>query len=123
MSSLINYDVTRANALKNWDLMTRATPKHLSVKKYFRFWLFHEMFMNRIKNIGWFTYLVFTYSGINNIIAKDLFPVKLEMIETEYQAPKISISPNDSITKLKYCGLYTWLFNSSEKSAQNFPAE
>ena len=63
MSNLINYAATGANTLKNWDLMTRVAPMKLSIKKDFRFWLFHELFMNRIKNMGWITSLVFIESG------------------------------------------------------------
>ena len=43
MSNLINYAATRTNALKNWDLMTRASPTKIPVKKDFRFWPFHEI--------------------------------------------------------------------------------
>ena len=73
------------------------------------------MFMNHIKNMGWLTSLVFTESGTNYNIAKDFGQFKLETIETEYQALEISVSPNDNITKLKYRGLCTCLFNSSDK--------
>ena len=44
------------------------------------------MFINYIENMDWFTSLVFTKSGTNYNIAKDFGQVKLEMIETEYQA-------------------------------------
>ena len=69
---MINYTATGANALKNWDLMTRAAPTKLSVDKNFRFWPFHEMFMNHIENMGWFDALVFTESGTDYNIATDL---------------------------------------------------
>ena len=86
MSNLINYDATGANALKNWDIMTRAAPTKLSVKKDFRFWPFHEMFMNQIKNMGCITSLVFTESGTYYNIVKYFGQVKIETIETDYQA-------------------------------------
>ena len=71
MSNLINYAATGAIALKHWDIMTRAPPTKLSVDKYFRFWPFHEMFMNHIKKMGWITSLIFIESGTDYNIAKD----------------------------------------------------
>ena len=70
MSNLINYAATGANAIKNWDLMSRAAPTKLYVEKDFRFWPFHEIFMNHIKNMGWITPLIFTESGIYYNIAE-----------------------------------------------------
>ena len=63
MASLINDTATRENTIKNWDLMTKAAPTKIYVKKYFRFWPFHEIFINRIKNMGWLKCLVFNESG------------------------------------------------------------
>ena len=123
MSNLFNCSATRANALKKWDLMTRPSPTKISFEKDFRFWPFHEMFMNHIKNMDCSTYLVFTKSGIYYNIAKDFGKVKLETIEIDYQALEISTQPPDIIKKLKFRGLYTWLFNSSDESAQDFLAE
>ena len=40
--------------------MTRAAPTKLSVEKDFRFWPFHDMFMNHIENMGWIASVVFT---------------------------------------------------------------
>ena len=123
MSNLINYAATGANALKNWDLMTRATPTKLSVEKDFRFWPFHEIFMNHIKNMGWITSLIFTESGTDYNITKDFGQFKIEALETDYQALEIATQPTDDIKKLKFRGLYTWLFNSSNESAQDFLAK
>ena len=78
MSNLINYSATGANALKNWYLMTRKDPTKLSVEKDFRFWTFHEMFMNHIKNMSWITYLVFTKSGIDYNIVKYFGQFRIE---------------------------------------------
>ena len=103
--------------------MTRAAPSKLSAEKDFRFWPFHEMFMNHIENLGWITSLVFTKSGTDYNIAKYFGQVKIEMIETDYQALEVATQPTDNIKKLKFRGLYTWLFNSSDKSAQDFLAE
>ena len=41
-------------------------------------------------------------------------------LETEYQALELTISPNNTIMKLKYRDLYTWLFKSRDKLAQYF---
>ena len=38
----------------------------------------------------------------------------------KHLALEISISPNHNITKLKYRGLYTWIFNSSDESVNFF---
>ena len=62
--------------------MTREAPTKLSVKNSFRFWPFHEILMNHIKNMGWLKYLVFTKSGTYYNIAKYFGEVKLETIET-----------------------------------------
>ena len=86
MSNLTNYTSTGENAIKNWDIMTRAAPTKLSVEKYFRFWIFHEMFMNHIENMGWITSLVFTESGAYYNIAKYFGQVKTETIDKYYQA-------------------------------------
>ena len=123
MSTLINYAVARANTLKIWDLITRAAPTKLSVKKDLRFYPFHEMFMNHIKNMGWLTSLVFTESGTDYNIAKGFGEFKIETIKMEYQALELSTSPNYNIKNLKYRALYTWIFNSSNESAQCFFAE
>ena len=79
--------------------------------------------MNHIKNMGWITSLVFTESGTDYNIAKYFGQVKIETIETDYQALEIATQPTDNIKKLKFRGLYTWLFNSSDESAQDFLAE
>ena len=86
MSNLINYTVTVSNALKNWVLMTRVAPIKLSVQKDFRFWSFHEMFVNHIKNMGWIIYLDFTESVTDYNIAKEFVQVKIETIDTDHQA-------------------------------------
>ena len=99
--------------------MTRAAPTKLSVEKDFRFWPFHEMFMNHIENMGWITSLVFNKSGTYCNIAKDFGQFIIETIETDYQALEISTLPTDKIKKLKFRGLYTWIFNSSGESAQD----
>ena len=103
--------------------MNRAAPTKLSVVKDFRFWTFHEMFMNRIKNMGWITSLVFIKSGTNYNIAKDFLQVIIETIEIDYQALEIATQPTDNIKKIKLCCLYTWLFNSRDESAQYFLAK
>ena len=103
--------------------MTRAAPTKLSVEKDFRFWPFHEMFMNHIKNMGWITSLIFTESGTDYNNAKYFGQVKIETMETDYQAQEIATQPTDNIQKLKFSGLYIWLFNSSDESAQIFLAK
>ena len=123
MSNLINYATTGANTLKNWDIMTRAASTKISFEKDFRFWPFHDMFMNHIKNMGWITSIVFTKSGTDYNIAKYFLQVRIETIETYYQALEISTLPTDNIKKLKFRCLYTWIFNSSDKSAQDFLAK
>ena len=45
------------------------------------------MFINHIENMGWITSLVFTVSGTDYNIANDFRQVKIETIETDYQAP------------------------------------
>ena len=86
MSNLINYTATGANALKNWDIMTRAALTKVSIKKDFRFWPFHEIFMNHIKDMGLITCLAFTKSGTDYIIAKDFGQYIIEMKEKYFQA-------------------------------------
>ena len=81
------------------------------------------MFMNHIENMGWLASLVFTESVTGYNIAKDFGEIKLETIETECQDLELSTSPNDNIKKIKYHGLYIWIFNSSDKLAQDFLAE
>ena len=44
------------------------------------------MFMDHIKNMIWITSLVFTESGTDYNIAKDFRKVRIETIETDYQA-------------------------------------
>ena len=79
--------------------------------------------MNHIENMGWITSLVFTESGTDYNIAKYFGQVKIETIEIYYQALEIATRPTDNIKELKLRGLYTWLFNSSDKSAQDFLAK
>ena len=68
--------------------------------------------------MGWFISLVFTESGTYYNVTNDFVQVKLETIEKEYQALEISSIPTDNTKKPKYCSLYTWICNSSNKSAQ-----
>ena len=75
--------------------------------------------MNHIKNMGCSTSLVFNKSGIDYNIMKDFGKVKLETIDIEYHALKLSTIPTDNIKQLKYRVLYTWLLNSSDESAQD----
>ena len=103
--------------------MTRAAPTKLSIKKDFRFWTFHEMFMNHIKDIDWIKSPVFTKSATDYNIAKDFGQVRLDTIQTDYQALEISTLPTDNIKKLKFRGLYTWLLKSSNESDQDFFAK
>ena len=79
--------------------------------------------MNHIMDTGWNTSLVFTKTGTDYNIARDFRQVKIETIETDYQALEIATQPIDNIKKLKFCGLYTWFFNSSDESAQVFLSE
>ena len=79
--------------------------------------------MNHIENMGWITSLIFTKLGTDYNIAKDFGQVKIETIETYYQAPEIANQLTDNIKKLKLCGLYTWIFNPREESAQDFLAK
>ena len=103
--------------------MTRSAPTKLSIEKDFRFWPFHEIFMNHIKDMSWLTSLVLTESGTDYNTAKYFGQVKLETIEAGYQALELSTSHNNNIKNLKYRGLYTWIFNSSDESTQDFLAE
>ena len=103
--------------------MNRAPRTKNSVEKDFRFWPFYEMFMNHIENMGWITSLVITESSTDYKIAKGFEEVRLETVETYYQALETSTLTNDNIKKLKFGGLYIGLFNSSDKSSQYFPAE
>ena len=100
--------------------MTIEAPKRLFVEKDLRFWPFHEMFINHIKNMGLIISLIFTESGTYYNIAKDFVRIRIETIEKDYQTLEISTQPTDNIKKPKFCGLYTWLFNSSDGSAQDF---
>ena len=79
--------------------------------------------MNHIKNMGWITYLVFTKSGTDNSTVKDFVYVRIETIKTDYQDMEIATQPTDNNKKLKFRGLYTWLFNSGNESAQYFLAK
>ena len=81
------------------------------------------MFMNHIKNMGWITSIVFAESGTYYNIAKDFGQLKIETIETDYQALEIVTQPTDNIKRLKLRGLYTWIFNSSDELAQDFCAK
>ena len=63
------------------------------------------MFMNHIENMGWITSLIFTESGTDYKIAKDFGQVKIETIETDYQALEIATQTTDNIKKLKFHGL------------------
>ena len=76
--------------------MTRAAPKKTYVEKDFQFWPFHEMLMNHIKNMGCITSLVFTKSGTDYNTAKDFVHVRIETIETDYQALEIATQPTDN---------------------------
>ena len=97
MSNLINYTATGSNTLKNWNLMTRAAPTKVSVEKDLQFWPYHEIFMNYIKNMGLITSLVFTESGTYYNIEKYFGQSRIETIETDYQALKITTQPTDNI--------------------------
>ena len=77
------------------------------------------MFMNHIKDMRWLTSIFFTEPGIDYNTANDFVQDKQETIDTEYQVLELAISLNDSIRKLKYSGLYTWIFISSDESAQD----
>ena len=81
------------------------------------------MFMNHIENMGWITSLIFTESGTYYNIVKVFGQVRIETIETDYQALKIATQSTDNIKKLKFRGLYTRLFNSSDESVQYFLAK
>ena len=63
----------------------------------------------------WITSLVFTESGTDYNIAKDVGQVKIETIETDYQALEVATQPTDNIKKLNFRGLYTWIFNLSDE--------
>ena len=65
--------------------------------------------------MGWLISIVFTYSGIYYNIEKDCVQVKLETIETEYQALELFVGPIDNIKRPKYRGLYTCFFKLKRK--------
>ena len=79
--------------------------------------------MNHIENMGWIDALVFNESGTDYNIATDFGQVTLETIETGYQTLEAGNLPQDIVKKLKFRGFYTWIFNSSDESAQDFLAE
>ena len=103
--------------------MTRAPPTKLSVEKDYQFCPFHEMFMNHIKDMGWITSIIFTEPGTDYNIANDFRQVRTDTIERDYQALEIFTQPTDKIKKIKFLGLYSWLFNSSDELAQYFLAK
>ena len=51
------------------------------------------MVMNHIINMGWIISLVFTESGTDYNIAEDFGQVKIDTIETDYQALEIATQP------------------------------
>ena len=73
--------------------------------------------------MGWITSLVFVESGTYYNIANNFRQFRIDSIEIDYQAPEISTQPTDNIKKIKFHSLYTWIFNSSDKSAQDLLAE
>ena len=81
------------------------------------------MFMNQIKNMGWIASLIFIKSGTDYNIATGFRKFRIESIEIDYQDLEISTQPTDIIKELKFHVLYTWIFNSSDESAQNFLAK
>ena len=102
--------------------MTRASPTKPSVKKDFRLWPFHEMLMNHIKNMG---LIPSRFHQIRHILqhCKGFGQLKKETIATNYQVLEIFTQPTYNIKKIKFRGLYTWLFNSSDESPQDLLAE
>ena len=76
--------------------------------------------MNSIDNMSWITYLIFTKSGTDYNIVKIFGQARIETIETDYQVLEIFTQPTDDINELKSVNLYTWIFNSSDESAQYF---
>ena len=63
-------------------------------------------------------YLVFAESVTGYNIAKYFKRDQLDTIKTEYQDLELATTLNDTIKKLKYRGIFTWICNSSDKSAQ-----
>ena len=79
--------------------------------------------MNHIENMVWITSLVFTELGTYYNIAKAFEQVKIDTIEIDYQALEVATQLTDNIKKIKFRGLYTWLFNSSDESSQDLLAK
>ena len=102
--------------------MTRLASKKIFVEKYFRFWPFHEIFINHIKNIGWLTPLVFTESGTYYNTAKDFGQVKLETIDKEYQDLELFTLPTDKIKTQTKCPL-NLAFKLKRKIGSRFPCQ
>ena len=103
--------------------MTRSFPTKLSAETYFQFLPFHEIFMSHIENMGWITSLFFIKPGTDYNIAEYFGLVIKETIEIDYQTLEISTQRTDNIKKLKFRSLYTWIFNSSDKSTQDLLAK
>ena len=67
--------------------------------------------------------LVFTESGTYYSIAKGFGKLIIDTIGTYYQALETSIQSTDNIKELKFRGLYTRLFESSNELPQDFLAK
>ena len=118
--SIIDYGATGANRLKNWELMTKPALEILTYDDNENFWPFHETFLNHIDNMGWQDIMNYNVNNVATDLSTNFGEVPIGDIE-QFRTATAALPPNDAaanVTRLKFKGMYTYLFNSIDKDSK-----
>ena len=116
--TIIDYTATGTTALKNWEIMTKASDEKLVYEDSSTFWPFHAVFMTHIDNMDWTNIMTYNVAGIGNVNLIDKYgQIEIATIEHERTANNAALAADatDAVAKekkLKGRAMYTYLFNS-----------
>ena len=125
MACIIDYGASRANQLKNWELMIKATDEKLVYKQSnSNFWAFHEVFSTHISNMRWQDAVEFQVRGNTKDLMTQFREIDMATLQTSWAILKALKRTDTAAEILKFkkknSAMYTWLLNSMDKDFKKF---
>ena len=118
---LIDYTATGTTALKNWEIMTKASDEKLAYDDSTTFWPFHCVFMTHINNMDWTE--IMTYDGVDLLdnfgqIEMDTLTDANRVLGATLAAEANNLEAQRKVLKGK--AMFTYLFNSIDSKFKKF---
>ena len=129
---LIDYTAGGTTALKNWEIMTKASDEKLKYDDPKTFWPFHSVFMTHINNMNWDEIMQHTPNGavtnidilhnFGQINTSDIVGTLTRMNATHAANGGVDNDAN-TVRKRKYLkgkAMFTYLFNSIDTKFKRY---